>query len=221
MFITFEGLDCSGKSTQAKLLVERLRLFLPGIGRNQTVHLIREPGGTRISERVREILLDRRSLELNADAELLLFSASRAQLVREVIVPALARREFVVCDRFLDSTTAYQGYGRGVDLQAINSIHRIATAGITPDLTLLMDIPLEEVRRRKTGMNAEEDRMEASGESFYRRVRDGYLDLATREKNRIAVLDGTKSVEVVARAVWTIVERLIQNTEQDFSKAER
>ncbi len=139
MFITFEGLDFSGKSTQATILVEKLKKAHP------VVHFLREPGGTKISERIRDILLDKKNLEMTDAAELLLFSAARAQLVKEVIVPALQRGEIVVCDRYYDSTTAYQGYGRGIDLDAVKSINRLATGGTDPDITFFVDIPVDEI----------------------------------------------------------------------------
>jgi dTMP kinase len=206
MLITFEGLDFSGKSTQAKLLVDKLQRVLGGKGLNAVVHLIREPGGTKISERIRELLLDSSHHELSNEAELLLFSASRAQLVREVILPALKRGETVVCDRFHDSTTAYQGYGRGLDLQVIHSIHRLTTGGVTPDLTILIDLPLDEIEQRKAVAGLADDRMEGSGKEFYGLVRKGYLELAGLEPDRIAVVDGTPPVEDVARSVWELVE---------------
>ncbi len=163
MFITFEGLDFSGKTTQATRFVERVKADAQG-----SVLFLREPGGTRISERIREILLDREHLEMSPMAELLLFSASRSQLVQEVILPALGRGETVVCDRFYDSTTAYQGYGRGLDLQAIGRINAIASAGLVPDLTIFVDIPIEEIGRRKTAAGVPFDRMESGGGEFYR-----------------------------------------------------
>jgi len=207
MLITFEGIDCSGKSTQAKLLVEKLEVVLPGMkGMNPAVRLIREPGGTSVSERIREILLNKDHNELTDAAELFLFSASRSQLVNEVILPALGRGETVVCDRFADSTTAYQGYGRGLDLQTVEVINRLTTSGVKPDLTLFIDIPVNEVERRRACMGSPHDRMEGAGRQFYERVRDGYLKLAREEQERIAVIDGSESIEAVARAVWTLVE---------------
>ncbi len=157
MFITFEGLDFSGKSTQATILVEKLKRT------HAVVHLLREPGGTGISERIRDILLDKKNLEMNDSAELLLFSAARAQLVKEVIVPALGREEIVLCDRYHDSTTAYQGYGRDLPLDAVKSINNLATGGLDPDLTFFIDIPVDEIERRKKKAGIMFDRMESSG----------------------------------------------------------
>jgi dTMP kinase len=194
MFLTFEGIDCCGKSTQARLLVERL-------GKNHTVRLIREPGGTRISERLREILLDKRHIELTDVAELFLFSASRAQLVAEVIRPAIEHGEHVICDRYYDSTTAYQGFGRGIDRGAISLINSLATGGTDPDLTFVIDIPVEEVEKRKQRAGIAFDRMEISGRQFYARVREGYQNMA-RTLERMVLLDGTLDVEELHREIW-------------------
>jgi len=211
MFVTFEGLDCSGKSTQAKLLVEKLETSL-----RCRVHLIREPGGTRISERIREILLDREHLEFSDVTELLLFSASRSQLVSEIIAPALRRKETVVCDRYCDSTTAYQGYGRGLDLQSLHDINRLATSGVMPDLTILLDIPVEEVARRKAGLGGPNDRMENAGRRFFERVRNGYLDLAKKDHKRFSVIDGTEPLKTVARSIWLVVEARLNEKKTDM-----
>jgi dTMP kinase len=219
MFVTFEGLDFSGKTTQARLLVEKLKALpitteaSPGPQRTSLhespaiVHFLREPGGTQISERIREILLDNRCREMTDLAEMLLFSASRTQLVSEVIMPALQRGEIVVCDRFFDSTTAYQGFGRGLDIEAIAKINRIATLGLMPDLTILIDIPVGEIEQRKIRAGLHFDRMEASGKEFYEKVRKGYLEIARNEADRFAVLDGTLPIDEVASGIWQAVER--------------
>ena len=201
MFLTFEGVDCSGKTTQAAILVDQLRA-----GTGARVHFIREPGGTAISERLREILLDRRNLELSELTELFLFSASRAQLVQEVIRPALARGEIVVCDRFYDSTTAYQGYGRGLDLDAVRRINAVATAGTDPDLSVLVDITVGEIEARKNASGGATDRMEAAGREFYERVRTGYLAIANGHPERFVVIDGMRSVNDIARDIRRAVE---------------
>jgi dTMP kinase len=205
MLLTFEGIDCSGKSTQARLLVQRLE-------KDRTVRFIREPGGTRISERLRDILLDKRHLELTETSELFLFSASRAQLVAEVIRPALHRGEFVICDRYVDSTTAYQGYGRGIDREAIASINALATQGTNPDLTFVIDIPVDELKRRKQAAGQPVDRMESSGREFYERVRAGYNDMA-RDTQRIVLIDGTRPVQDIHDAVWStlMLRHIIQS----------
>jgi dTMP kinase len=201
MLITFEGLDFSGKTTQARLLMEALR------SAGRTVVFLREPGGTRISERVREILLDRKHEEMADAAEMLLFSASRAQLVHEVIRPALGRGEVVICDRYYDSTTAYQGYGRGLDLESVRQINRIATGGLPPDLTLLIDIDVEEIQRRKAAAGLAFDRMESSGREFYERVRKGFRAIAAADPDRVFTINGMVPVEQVAREVRETVTR--------------
>lgn len=203
MFITFEGLDFSGKSTQAQRLVEKLRAAaLPGDDRIRPVQFIREPGGSPISERLREILLDRKNLELNDVAELLLFSASRAQVVRQVILPVLRRGEHVLCDRYVDSTTAYQGYGRGLDLNSVRQINRFATSGLVPDITILVEITPDEILHRKQRAGIAFDRMEDSGKEFYERVRNGYRELASLEPRRFLVVDGMAPVETVEQEIW-------------------
>lgn len=206
MFLTFEGLDFSGKTTQARLVVEKLTAPRANSGISPTyVRFIREPGGTRISERLRDMLLDKKNLDLSQTAELLLFSASRAQLVEEVILPALRRGETVVCDRFYDSTTAYQGYGRGLDLATIRQINRAATSGLTPDLTVLVDIPVTEIERRKSLAGLSFDRMESAGKAFYEKVRDGYLQIAREEPERFVVVNGLKSIQELEQEIWNAV----------------
>ena len=162
MFITFEGIDYSGKSTQAKLVADRLA----SAGRK--VMLLREPGGTELSERIRALLLDRDAVPIDPLSELMLFSAARAQLVREVILPALREGTIVVCDRFYDSTTAYQGYGRNLPLDEIRTLNRLCTAGTTPDLTLFVDVDPDEIKQRKIRAGLKPDRMERSGDVFFR-----------------------------------------------------
>lgn len=195
MLITFEGLDFSGKSTQVRLLEDRLKRS------GQTVLVLREPGGTPIGERIRSILLDKRSSGMHEIAELFLFSASRAQLVEEVIRPALAVGTIVITDRYYDSTTAYQGWGRGIDHAAIEVINTCATHALAPDVTIFLDIPAAEVDRRMQAARATQDRMESNGTLFYERVRDGYLHVAAKER-RFAVLDGTGSVADVHEQIW-------------------
>lgn len=199
MFISFEGLDNSGKSTQVQLLVGKL-------SRKQfNVLLLREPGGTDIGERIRTILLDKEATAMTTVAELFLFSASRAQLVEEVIKPALDGGLVVVCDRFYDSTTAYQGAGRQIGMETVQAINLAATGGLTPSLTLFIDIPIEEVEKRMRRGQGGKDRMESNGRDFYEKVRAGYLELATNEK-RFIVVDGMRSIDVIEEEVWTHVE---------------
>jgi len=199
MLITFEGLDFSGKSTQVRLLAD----WLESRGRRALV--LREPGGTEIGERIRSILLDRTNMHLTQAGELFLFSASRAQLVEDVIRPALADGVTVILDRYFDSTTAYQGYGRGIPLDVIHAVNRFATRGLTPDRTFFLDIPLEEIERRIRESGAARDRMEASGDDFYRRVRNGFLALAAIE-SRFIVVDGTRAVAAIHEEIIRTIE---------------
>ena len=202
LFITFEGLDFSGKSTQVALFTERLSTT--GIR-----HLVlRDPGGTAIGERIRSILLDRAVLTMSEMTELFLFSASRAQLVNEIIKPNLENGTIVVCDRFYDSTTAYQGSGRGLPLDAISTINRAAAGGLVPDVTFFIDIPVDEVERRMLAHKAGADRMEMSGKDFYERVRQGFLRLASTE-SRFEVLDGLCGIEEIHEQLWKRFERTL------------
>lgn len=198
LFITFEGLDFSGKSTQ----VRRLEADLRSAGRD--VLVLREPGGTPVGESIRNVLLDRATLHLTPQAELFLFSASRAQLVEQVIRPALGRGTVVICDRFYDSTTAYQGGGRGLDAALIRAVNRAATNGLVPDLTLFLDVPEDERHRRREVMRIERDRMESNDADFYRRVRDAFLELA-RQESRVHLIDGTRPADDVARQIRDLV----------------
>ncbi len=207
MFITFEGLDFSGKTTQANLLVAALRP-------SRAVRFLRDPGGTRVSEKLRDILLDRGNREIAATTELMLFSAARAQMVEELIRPALRSGEIVVCDRFYDSTTAYQGYGRGLDISAIQTVNKIATGGLSPDLTVFVDIPLEEIERRKTSAGKTFDRMEAAGKEFYERVRLGFLDIARSEQRRWMTVNGVLPPEQIHREVLQAVTRQLHHIPQ-------
>ncbi|MCS7228555.1 MAG: dTMP kinase [Candidatus Kryptonium sp.] len=198
MFITFEGVDLCGKTTQAEILIERLK----NLGLD--VVFVREPGGTRISEHIRKILLDSENKEMDAITELFLFSASRAQLVKEVIIPSLNSGKVVVCDRFYDSTLAYQGYGRGIEIEKIKTINELASAGLTPDITFLIDIPVDEIYKRKKAKYSEFDRMENSGIEFYNRVRYGYLEIS-KSSDRFVVIDGTRGIEEISERIWEIV----------------
>ncbi len=207
-FITFEGTEGSGKSTQISLLAERLRWL------GYSVRTLREPGGTPIGEEIRHTL--KHSLAnhaMTAEAELLLMNASRAQLVREVIRPALAGGEVVLCDRFYDSTTAYQGYGRQLDLEMVRRIIEVAVGATRPDLTLLLVIPLEvsEQRRlaRQSTLPFMRDRMEEADRDFFARVAHGYQVIATAEPKRIRSIPASGTVEEIRAAVWAEIEPLI------------
>ncbi len=191
MFITFEGLDFCGKSTQVNLLED---FFL---NRNNKVKIIREPGGTPISEKIRDILLDKKNSGMNIETEILLFSSSRAQVVREVIRPHLEKDFYVIADRFHDSTFAYQGYGREIPLDFVSKINQFAIGDTIPDLTFFIDIPLEEVNRRKSlRTNSELDRIETSKDDFYSNVRKGYLYL-TKNETRFRQIDGMLSINEI------------------------
>ncbi|MCX7612145.1 MAG: dTMP kinase [Ignavibacterium sp.] len=191
MFITFEGIDFCGKSTQ----VELLKNFL--LQKGKKVIVIREPGGTKISERIREILLDKKNEEMQFETEFLLFSASRSQLVREVVAPNLEKGFVVISDRFHDSSTAYQGYGRGLDIQKIKVINSFAIGRFVPNLTFLIDIPVEEsIKRKLLKSNDELDRIEISSKKFFNNVRNGYLEIA-KEESRFTIIDGTQSIEKI------------------------
>ncbi|HEX7357032.1 MAG TPA: dTMP kinase [Ignavibacteriaceae bacterium] len=195
MFITFEGIDFSGKSTQVELLNEYL------VKQNKNVLLIREPGGTEISEKIREILLDKKNNAMVMETELLLFSASRAQLVREVIRPHLEKGYYVISDRFHDSSTAYQGFGRGLSVDAVINIHNLAIGNTIPDITFFIDIPNEvAIKRKQKVEHSSLDRIEVSDNSFYERVREGYLYLSKKEK-RFKVIDGTQSIDSISEKI--------------------
>lgn len=203
LLLTFEGIDGSGKSTQARRLNERLQQ------RGCETLLVREPGGTELAEQVRSLLLDS-SFNIQAFAELLLFSAARAQLVAERIRPALEENRIVICDRFYDSTTAYQGAGRGVaEPEWLQAFHQRVTADLQPDRTYLLDVDVETAQCRRAEEGGRDDRMESTGSDFYERVAAGYADLAEQHPDRILQLDGTQSVEAVHEDIWSDVQTLL------------
>ena len=209
LLITFEGNEGSGKSTQISLLAERLRSL------DYTVRTLREPGGTPIGEEIRHTLKHSKdNFAMTAEAELLLMNASRAQLVREVIRPALESGEIVLSDRFFDSTVAYQGYGRQLDLNLVRSIIDVAVGQIRPDLTLLLLVPQEvsEQRRmaRQSAMPFLRDRMEESDRDFFMRVNQGYQAIANLEPKRVRPVDATWTVEKVKAEIWNLVEPLLR-----------
>jgi len=196
LFITFEGPEGSGKTTQIQLLAAWLR------EQGQTVLATREPGGTVIGDRVRAILLDSDHREMQAQTEILLFSAARAQIVGQIIRPHLARGGVVLCDRFADSTLAYQGYGRQLDLATLRLITAFATGGLQPDLTFCLDLPVDVgLQRKAAGAGEEWNRMEQETLAFHGRVRRGYLTLAQAEPARWRVLDATQPVQALQAAM--------------------
>ncbi|MCU7495560.1 MAG: dTMP kinase [Ignavibacteria bacterium] len=205
MFITFEGIDFCGKSTQVSLLEEYL------IKQGKNVKIIREPGGTIISEKIRDVLLDKKNDRMFIETEILLFSAARAQLVREIIRPFLNMNYYVISDRFHDSTTAYQGFGRAIPLEFVNNITQFAIGETVPDLTFFIDIPIEESERRMSLRKSEElDRIEVSKNGFYEKVRQGYIQLSEKEK-RVIRIDGLMSIgeihERIIREITMLEER--------------
>lgn len=209
-FITFEGIEGCGKTTQigfaAAWLKERGIPFLTTA----------EPGGTPLGRKIREILLNRGSCAIGAEAELLLFAAARAQHVRETIVPALNAGQWVLCDRFTDATLAYQGFGRGLDAAFIRSLNTFSACSLTPDLTLLFDLPVEaglaRTVTRTAGMRPEaaEDRFEREDPAFHERIRRGYLTLAAAEPDRFRIIDGTPNAAKVSEGVRRLLAALLQ-----------
>ncbi len=218
LFITFEGTEGSGKSTHLPLLADRLRAS------GRTVRILREPGGTPIGEEIRHTLQhSQRNQAMTAEAELLLMNASRAQLVREVIRPALAVGEVVLCDRFYDSTIAYQGYGRQLELKMVRAIVDFAVDGTRPHLTLLLSVPIEvsELRRsaRQQALLLDgpsrgpvRDRIEDADRAFFQRVENGYRAIAAAEPQRVCVIDSTQPLAAVEAAIWRQVEQLLRKT---------
>jgi dTMP kinase len=209
-FITFEGTEGSGKSTQISLLAERLRSM------GYSVRTLREPGGTPIGEEIRHTLKHSKdNADMTAETELLLMNASRAQLVRQVVQPALAAGEIVLSDRFYDSTTAYQGYGRKLDLVLVKAIIDVAVGETHPDLTLLLLVPHEVSEQRRLArqptlpLHLQRDRMEELDQSFFDRVAQGYEAVAAAEPQRVKTLDATGEVQQLSAAIWAQVRPLL------------
>ncbi|MPZ47735.1 MAG: dTMP kinase [Dehalococcoidia bacterium] len=204
LLITFEGGEAAGKTTQSELLALHLEA-----GGWQVLRL-REPGGTPLGEQVRHLLLQRET-QLTPEAELMLFLAARAELVRRVILPALTDGAVVICDRFSDSTYAYQGFGRGLDLDEVRRLDAFATGGLVPDLTVLLDLPVELSRRR---LGSDTDAFEREADAFHERVREGYIALAGENPERWLVLDATLEAQTLANL---IVERVQAKASQSSS----
>lgn len=199
-FITFEGSEGCGKSTQSRLLYEYIQA-----GGKQIIYL-REPGATKISEKIRDILLDAKNQAIVPECEMLLYMAARAQIVGEVIKPALKKGIIVICDRFLDSTLAYQGYGLGMDIGLIRRIGKFTTAGIVPDLTLFLDLPVEHgLKHRQASL----DRIEIRSVNYHLRVRKGYLELAKQEPKRIKVVKVEKDKWKTQEKIRQLIAKLI------------
>jgi len=205
MFITFEGPEGSGKSSQIRLLGD----FLQSLG--HVVRLTREPGGTPIGDEIRACVHNVHNTHMCAEAELLLYSASRAQLVSEVIRPSLAAGQIVLCDRYYDSTLAYQGYGRDLDLDALRQITHFATGGLKPDLTFLLDIDVEVGLARRAGGGLEMNRLDLETVAFHQRVRQGYHHLVSLEPSRWVVIDADDRVETVQEKLRTVIIAWLQS----------
>jgi len=207
-FITFEGSEGCGKSTQVRLLAERLTAL------GHRVRTLREPGGTPIGEEIRHTLKhSHNNAAMTAEAELLLMNASRAQIVREVIRPALAAGEIILCDRFYDSTTAYQGYGRQLDLEKVKAVIEFAVGETKPDLTLFLHVPAEvsaeRLRSRQTNLPFVRDRIEEADQKFFERVAHGFGVIAATEPQRVKFINGAQPVEVVCTNIWEMVQPLL------------
>ena len=198
-FVTFEGIDGSGKTTQIDLLETALKQ------RGISTSILREPGGTRLSEKIRDILLDHKNMHLSLSAESLLFVAARAQLMEEKIKPALERDKFVICDRFSDSTIAYQGYGRGLNIEYLEELNNFNTDSIQPDLTFILDIDPEKAALRMSSLAL--DRMESTGIEFYLRVQEGYLEIAHRFPMRCVLIDGSHPESEVFELIMKVVNK--------------
>ena len=203
IFISIEGIEGTGKSTQATLLAQYLK------GKGFRVTQTAEPGGTRISLQIRELLLSTESTDMDPLTELLLYNAARVQHIREIIMPALLRGNVVVSDRFSDSTMAYQGYGRGVDLKLIDSLDVLVTGRLRPHLTVLLDIDVETglMRNRKIQKN---DRLELEDVSFHERVREGFISIASQEQDRVKLLACPDTMETVHRKVVGVVDAFLE-----------
>ncbi len=203
MFITFEGIDGSGKSTQIQLLKEMLEK------RNYVVTILREPGGNILSEQIRQLLLDSKE-QVDPRCELLLFTAARAQLVGSVIRPALEAGNIVICDRYIDSSVAYQGYGRGLSIESIESINDFATAGLIPDITFIFDLSVDDAAKRagfrSNDNQTKPDRMERSGDAFFERTKQGYLEIAKKSDRNIFIINANDAMNDIREQVESIIE---------------
>jgi len=204
LFISFEGIEGTGKTIQSKLLYEHFKKT------GYTVILTEEPGGTRIGLKIRDVLLSVENKEITPVTELLLYNASRAQHLKELILPALNEGGIVITDRFSDSTVAYQGYGRGIDSKLIDSLERMVTEGLKPDITLLLDLDAETGLLRNKGIN-KTDRLELEDLKFHKKVRAGYLQIAAREPDIIKLIDGSGSIEEIQRKIIDIVTSCIKS----------
>lgn len=203
-FISLEGVEGTGKSTQLEFVIEHLRKH------GKQVLASREPGGTEVGERIRDLLLSKDIEAMHAETELLLMYAARMEHVKKVIEPALAKGMWVVSDRFFDATYAYQGYGRGLDLERIEILNQFTVADIHPDLTILLDVTLD-VSEQRVNSRGQRDRFENEERDFFTKVREGYLALADRDKDRIQVIDATKSLDQVQSDISITLDKFLIN----------
>jgi dTMP kinase len=200
LFITFEGIDGCGKTTQAVMTYRYL------LTHGYKAKLLREPGSTETAEKIREILLDKK-LSINSVTELLLYEAARAEITSKEIAPELAKGNVVICDRFYDNTTAYQGFGRKLDIRMVRGLHRVAVGDIVPDLTLLFDVDLKTAQSRR---GKDPDRLEMQSSAFFKRVRKGFLETARKERKRIKIIDGSGDIDSVFEEVQKILTRKLK-----------
>ena len=201
-FISFEGIDFSGKSTQINILLEKLK------SHHINPVLVREPGGTRISEKVREILLSPSHSEMFGRTEILLYEAARAQLVHEVILPKLEQGRYIIADRFYDSTTAYQGSGRNLPFSFVRQLNHFATSELKPYRTFFIDITPEMAQQRQIENKHAQDRLEGGGLEFFKKIRTGFLQLCIEEPDRFIQIDGARKPEEIARDIWQVVTEI-------------
>jgi dTMP kinase len=198
-FISFEGIDYAGKSTQIQLLAERLKKH------GQNVITLREPGGTEISEQIRDILLDKKHFEMHPACELLLYSAARIQILHQKILPELGTGKFVLIDRYIDSTTVYQGYGRKLSLDFIHNLNRFVSEDILPAVTFYLNLNPAEMVNRKPLRGASSDRLEIAGSGFYQNIYEGYLKIADTNNKRIKIMNADRPIEEIAADIWEFV----------------
>jgi len=205
-FISFEGIDFSGKTTQIDLLTNQLEQM------GEHVLIMREPGGTKISEQIRDILLDKNNDEMTDLCEVFLYSAARNQLINQKILNELETGNFVIADRYVDSTTAYQGFGRGIPMDLIQNINRAATGDLLPGQTFILDIDPDQIVDRRKQRNMEIDRLESAGKDFYDRVHKGYHKIAELDTIRVKQIDATQSIDQIKSEIWEFVIQKMNST---------
>ena len=207
LFITLEGIEGSGKSTQLAYVVEHLKK------KNKDVVCTREPGGTMVGEKIRNILLDKNLPSMNIETELMLMCAARVEHVKSVIEPALNQGKYVVCDRFFDATYAYQGFGRGINIDRIDELREFSIGNLQPDMTLLLDVTLD-VSVSRVDARGERDRFENEKLAFYEKIRSGYLEMAKKQPARVKIIDATKSISDVQSSIKQYIDNLIEKASE-------